>query len=34
VDTEIPAPVTGVLAEIRVAEGETVPVATVIAVIT
>ena len=33
VDTEIPAPVTGVLAEIRVAEGQTVPVATVIAVI-
>ena len=33
VDTEIPAPVTGVLTEIRVPEGETVPVATVIAVI-
>jgi len=32
VDTEIPAPVTGVLAEIRVQQGETVPVATVIAV--
>jgi acetoin:2,6-dichlorophenolindophenol oxidoreductase subunit beta len=34
VDTEIPAPATGVLAEIRVAEGQTVPVATVLAVIT
>jgi pyruvate dehydrogenase E2 component (dihydrolipoamide acetyltransferase) len=34
VDTEIPAPGTGVLAEIRVQEGQTVPVATVIAVIT
>ena len=33
VDTEIPAPASGVLTEIRVAEGETVPVATVIAVI-
>ena len=33
VDTEIPAPVTGVLTEIRVQQGETVPVATVIAVI-
>jgi len=33
VDTEIPAPVSGTLAEIRVAEGETVPVSTVIAVI-
>jgi pyruvate dehydrogenase E2 component (dihydrolipoamide acetyltransferase) len=33
VDTEIPAPVSGTLAEIRVAEGETVPVATVLAVI-
>jgi len=33
VDTDIPAPVTGVLAEIRVAEGETVPVATILAVI-
>jgi len=34
VDTEIPVPVTGVLSEIRVQQGETVPVATVIAVIT
>jgi pyruvate dehydrogenase E2 component (dihydrolipoamide acetyltransferase) len=34
VDTEIPAPASGVLAEIRVAEGQTVPVATVLAVIT
>ena len=33
VDTEIPAPVTGVLSEIRVQQGQTVPVATVIAVI-
>ena len=33
VDTEIPAPATGVLSEIRVQQGETVPVATVIAVI-
>jgi pyruvate dehydrogenase E1 component beta subunit len=33
VDSEIPAPVTGVLSEIRVQQGETVPVATVIAVI-
>jgi pyruvate dehydrogenase E2 component (dihydrolipoamide acetyltransferase) len=33
VDTDIPAPVSGVLAEVRVAEGETVPVATVLAVI-
>ena len=33
VDTEIPAPASGVLAEIRVQQGETVPVATVIAVI-
>jgi len=33
VDTEVPAPATGVLAEIRVAEGQTVPVATVLAVI-
>jgi pyruvate dehydrogenase E2 component (dihydrolipoamide acetyltransferase) len=33
VDTEIPAPATGLLAEIRVAEGQTVPVATVLAVI-
>ena len=33
VDAEIPAPVTGVLSEIRVQQGETVPVATVIAVI-
>jgi pyruvate dehydrogenase E2 component (dihydrolipoamide acetyltransferase) len=34
VDTEIPAPVTGVLSEIRVQPGQTVPVATVLAVIT
>jgi pyruvate dehydrogenase E2 component (dihydrolipoamide acetyltransferase) len=33
VDTEVPAPVSGTLAEIRVKEGETVPVATVLAVI-
>jgi 2-oxoglutarate dehydrogenase E2 component (dihydrolipoamide succinyltransferase) len=33
VDTEIPAPASGTLAEIRVGEGETVPVATVLAVI-
>ena len=33
VDSEIPAPVSGTLAEIKVAEGETVPVATVLAVI-
>ncbi len=33
VDTEVPAPVTGTLAEIRVKAGETVPVATVLAVI-
>ena len=33
VDTEIPAPATGVLSEIRVQQGETVSVATVIAVI-
>jgi pyruvate dehydrogenase E2 component (dihydrolipoamide acetyltransferase) len=33
VDAEIPAPAAGVLAEIRVAEGQTVPVATVLAVI-
>jgi pyruvate dehydrogenase E2 component (dihydrolipoamide acetyltransferase) len=33
VDTEVPAPATGTLAEIRVQEGETVPVSTVIAVI-
>jgi 2-oxoglutarate dehydrogenase E2 component (dihydrolipoamide succinyltransferase) len=33
VDTEIPAPASGVLAEIRVGQGQTVPVATVIAVI-
>ncbi len=33
VDTDIPAPVTGTLAEVRVGEGETVPVATVLAVI-
>ena len=34
VDTDIPAPATGILSEIRVQQGETVPVATVIAVIT
>jgi 2-oxoglutarate dehydrogenase E2 component (dihydrolipoamide succinyltransferase) len=33
VDTEIPAPTSGVLSEIKVAEGETVPINTVIAVI-
>lgn len=33
VDTEIPAPVSGVLSEIKVPEGETVPINTVIAVI-
>jgi pyruvate dehydrogenase E2 component (dihydrolipoamide acetyltransferase) len=33
VDTEIPSPVAGVLAEINVREGETVPVNTVVAVI-
>jgi pyruvate dehydrogenase E2 component (dihydrolipoamide acetyltransferase) len=33
VDTEVPAPVSGTLAEIRVKEGQTVPVATVLAVI-
>ncbi|MBV9383823.1 MAG: alpha-ketoacid dehydrogenase subunit beta [Streptosporangiaceae bacterium] len=33
VDTEVPAPASGTLAEIRVQEGETVPVATVLAVI-
>ena len=33
VDTEVPAPASGTLAEIRVKEGETVPVATVLAVI-
>jgi 2-oxoglutarate dehydrogenase E2 component (dihydrolipoamide succinyltransferase) len=33
VDTEVPAPASGTLTEIRVAEGETVPVATVLAVI-
>ena len=33
VDSDIPAPVSGILAEIKVAEGETVPVATVLAVI-
>jgi len=34
VDTEIPAPASGILSEIRVQQGQTVPVATVIAVIT
>src|SRR5258708_37569344 len=33
VDAEIPAPAAGVLAEIRVTEGQTVPVQTVVAVI-
>lgn len=33
VETDIPAPASGMLAEIRVAEGQTVPVATVLAVI-
>jgi pyruvate dehydrogenase E2 component (dihydrolipoamide acetyltransferase) len=33
VDTEIPAPATGLLAEIRVQQGQTVPVATVLGVI-
>jgi len=33
VDTEVPSPVAGVLAEIRVPEGETVDVGTVIAVV-
>jgi pyruvate dehydrogenase E2 component (dihydrolipoamide acetyltransferase) len=33
VDTDIPAPASGTLAEIRVPEGQTVPVATVLAVI-
>ncbi len=33
VDTEIPAPTSGVLSEIRVQEGETVPINTVIGVI-
>lgn len=33
VDTEIPAPVSGTLTEIRVAEGDTVPVTTIIGVI-
>jgi 2-oxoglutarate dehydrogenase E2 component (dihydrolipoamide succinyltransferase) len=33
VDTEIPSPVTGVLTEIKVNEGETVPINTVVAVI-
>ena len=34
VDTDIPAPASGTLAEIRVAVDETVPVGTVLAVIT
>ena len=34
VDTDIPAPASGVLAEIRVAADETVPVGTILAVIT
>jgi 2-oxoglutarate dehydrogenase E2 component (dihydrolipoamide succinyltransferase) len=33
VDTDIPAPASGVLAEIRVAADETVPVGTILAVI-
>ena len=33
VDTEVPSPVAGVLTEIRVAEGDTVPVGSVIAVV-
>lgn len=33
VDTDIPAPVSGTLTGIRVTEGETVPVGTVLAVI-
>jgi pyruvate dehydrogenase E2 component (dihydrolipoamide acetyltransferase) len=33
VDTEVPSPISGTLTEIRVAEGETVPVGTVIAVV-
>ena len=33
VDTEVPSPIAGVVTEIRVAEGETVGVGTVIAVI-
>ena len=34
VDTEVPSPVAGTIAEIRVPEGETVSVGTVIAVVT
>jgi 2-oxoglutarate dehydrogenase E2 component (dihydrolipoamide succinyltransferase) len=33
VDTDIPAPASGTLAEVRVGEGETVPVATVLGLI-
>src|SRR3954447_12966444 len=33
VDAEIPAPISGVLSEIKVKEGETVPINTVVAVI-
>jgi len=33
IDTEVPSPIAGVLTEIRVAEGETVAVGTVIAVV-
>ncbi|MSZ16059.1 MAG: dihydrolipoyllysine-residue succinyltransferase, partial [Actinobacteria bacterium] len=33
VDTEVPSPIAGVLTEIRVPEGDTVPVGTVIAVV-
>ncbi|MBM3742135.1 MAG: dihydrolipoyllysine-residue succinyltransferase, partial [Actinobacteria bacterium] len=33
VDTEVPSPISGTLTEIRVNEGDTVPVGTVIAVV-
>lgn len=33
VDTEVPAPASGVLAEVRIPAGQTVPVGTVLAVI-
>src|SRR3990170_8411390 len=33
VDTEIPSPVSGILSEIRVGEGQTVPINTVVGVI-
>jgi 2-oxoglutarate dehydrogenase E2 component (dihydrolipoamide succinyltransferase) len=32
-DTEVPAPASGVLSEVKVTEGQTVPVGTVLAVI-